>query len=392
MLQRGFDASFKFYKLNDLSSGKSGIEVGASFALTVPVVTGPINWWKIGGGFDFNTMTNQYAVMLLGDAGPTGTPKETFYLKDDTVKLKFDFDKCAGWPVIEARAKLNIATEDWLSAKMDIDFCRPMFLLAIDGRIPKIPKVDLFAKGVVYVTQQAGKGVLFTALNIQLNALDNLIKGNAFFGVGLNYNNDAPGTPSETKQMWNSISPEAKSGGIFNAIDLNADLSTSFSGGFDIAGGKLLSVSYQAGFNARTKIYYKFTEKTFYGLVAGDFNASMSASIVGIGLSGRVGVNVRAEGGYNTPSYPGKWFANGDAGAYVEFYNNNNVGCNDWNAGWDWSQNCGSIWYPCGCGWFCVTSCYKTVCAGAPYLRFKFCASKNVGFRYVQGSSFSVSL
>lgn len=393
-LNKQFSAAFNYYRYFNSAGQPTGTEVGASISASVNITTGPIQWYRIGGGFNFNTNTQMYRVNFNGDIGPAGVPKETAtaYVRNAYIEVLYqNGGVCNGGVlplIISGGGKLNIRNTDWCDANASIDFCKSQFLLGFTCNVPAIPMVSLNANGTLFMMPNK----LFMGLAANANILNGLMTGNLNFALGYNiYRYDAV-LPYAVRSQMDAIPAAAFDGNNLNAIAIKGYINrgTSGSHGVSIAGMNLVNVSYNTWLNGNGVFYYKFYSKRFYASAGMDAGASGSVKILTFSLSGSAAAKINLSGSYN-----GSWSLSGSAGISLQMYNHSSAGCNRLS----YPDACTKIgWpYPCGCTgpkpkWKVWTircnTCYKYTTTCIPDItkpRFKVCLSKTARFNYSNG-------
>ncbi len=412
-LSKGFDAKFKYYSFN-----AGGFELGATIIAnlgTTGVTTGPVNWFSIGGGFNFNTNAKTYEVFFSGEASTAGTPKTAAYLKIERIGLLFDLGKCpGGQPIFDGSAELFIKNESWGKLTTKFDFCRNTMLITVKASVPLLAGLaKLPVDGIVYgLAPQGGKeGAFFMSVYVNVNGVFNgYIQGNAFAALGIKYDNNHPLAPQEIKNIWNLIASEAKEGqtqtmyrkvlGInmpytvttydkLNGIYLSATMSVpSKSGNFGVklAGFDVFNVSYYARANGSFRLFYKFSNNVLWANGAISANAGGSMTILGFSLYGDAAVNGNITGGYD-----GKWYLYGDLSMYFQVYNHPFASCNTISYPWE----CHTIgYYICGWAFWSGDSWCPIEACGYNIFKpsFKACFNANLNFYFRQGQAPSINL
>ncbi|GAA4341556.1 carboxypeptidase-like regulatory domain-containing protein [Flaviaesturariibacter amylovorans] len=391
-VQRVFDASLKFYYYET-----GGIELGASIKASTFIVTGPVQWYAIGGGFSLNTAENKYSVFLVGDVTAIGTPKEVGYVKNARIDVLFDINNCGLWPVVKGSGTLVMKEKEWGSMAITLDFCRMLMLVTIKSKVTVGETMQLNVDGVLFgIKPSSGvTGAFFMAVNAQLgSSMGDMLSGNVILGVGVNYNNNDPNAPQEARDQWGNIDISAKSDngtrmhGFYVAGNMN---SPNREGGFDfdISGLPVLSFNYSMVTTGSVKIFVRFNSggsSTTFAVTAGvatDVEASLY--VFGVGFTAEAHGSVALAGGYD-----GKWWVKGEAAVQLLFHNKESLSCNSADVGVNWC--CCSNWHhPC-CGnpiksCFYDWSCSTEVCLPVPYFYFKLCADLKASFSYRQGES-----
>lgn len=236
-LEAALKAKFGYYKYHP-----TGMRLFADVKveLPTPLITvppnptsaGPIQWYGIGGGFDFDTKEGKYMVEIRGDFNPVGVPKKTLLIKDGGVRIIFNTNCDIGIPAPELQifGELWMLDELWVKALGSIDFCNTKVMLKVNGQVPIIPKTTLTIDGLLLAvvdTRQFSNSFIFLGVNANVNILDDLIKGNAFVGLGVNAERDHRLFPVEEKNTWwKLIEPEAldNDSSRFHGVNLKAEL------------------------------------------------------------------------------------------------------------------------------------------------------------------------
>lgn len=403
-VSRTFEATFKFYKLSATPTTPAGYEVGASIKASTGIATGFLYWWAIGGGFDFNTAEQKYKVFLQGDVGPVGTPKEVSYVKDAKLSILFDLQNCGAAPVIEGGGTLFLKGKIWGTVTAKLDFCRTILLITVDGNQEAAPGVNLNVKGVLVVMKRTvgnqAKAAFFLGVNANLTSLGDLIKGNVFFALGIDYDNSHPNAPTEVNSLWSKIPDVMKdnSGSYFNGLYISGSVSIppkEGSWGVSMAGFDAFKFTYAFNVSGSGLLYYKFNDNLFK--ISAQITASINTSLTvfGISLYGDGFLKLSLDGGHDN-----SWYMNGSATLGVQLYNNPSTGCNSATVTWS-DCCCSNIPYPCGikmckkwgirypCG---VKWCSTRVCIPVPSFAFKVCKSISASFAFRQGQATKVTL
>jgi len=341
-LGAGLAAKFAYYKFY-----AGGIKLAADIKveLPAPLITmpphplgaGPIQWYGIGGGFEFNTAEGIYMVNIRGDFNPVGTPKQTMYIKDGGVRILFNAKECnlaVPLPQITLFGTLNIMKEDWVTADGTIDFCNARIMVNVKGQVPIIPKTKVQVAGTLLAfadLKDLSQSALFLGLNANVDVLDGLLKGNAFVGLGINCNREHRLVPASVKEMWPYIDKGAldNNGSRFHGINLNADLAINTSGSYR---STLCDLDYSVLVKGKVNTYVKFSN--------GEFNINGNLSVKMTGKANLIvplpdvaaGADLKLSfiGGYRA-STDQKWFAKGKANANIQVCYNRSIDEHDCN-------------------------------------------------------------
>lgn len=356
IMSKGLKADLEYYQY---STG--GIILKANLDASLGnqgVITGPITWFGIGGGFEYNTVDGIYAINLRGQVTATGTPKDAAYVDITKLGILFDAKKCSGsQPVFQATGDLYLKNEIWGSMDATFDFCLATMLVTVKGQVPLLKKMSkIEVDGILYgvAPTNGNDGALFLSVNANVgNLLAGLASGNAFFALGINYDNNKA-APNVIKNVWSKIPDVAKEGSKFNAVFASVSIDMpNKSGKFD---AKIVTADYSISGCGNGTLYYKFSDNTF-GVTANlECNVSGSACLIGLCARGSAGFKASLAGGND-----GSWYFKGRADAYARVtVGNGPPECNDW----------------------CLVSCQG----------FTICISVGVGFDYRQGSGCTISL
>ncbi|MEZ5049601.1 MAG: carboxypeptidase regulatory-like domain-containing protein [Saprospiraceae bacterium] len=387
-LKRKFAGSLKFYKYES-----GGIELGASILVSANITTGPITWHSIGGGFDFNTYSQQYKVFVMGSAGPVGTPKEVASVDDVKLSILFDFNKCGGQPIVEGSGNFVSKGQKYGSVYAKLDFCRMSAYLDINSRIDfAAGLVSANIGGTIYVFKDGDQGRAYIGLYGSMTDKFGIFKANGLLAVGVNFKKDY-NTPAVVSNTYDKLPYIAKRYNRFHGIVLALSASIpSKNGSFGIKVGSLdiVSFNYYANASASAHIYKSFDSSTFE--VAGDLNAGAGGNIKLLGstfIGGDASANLKFKGGYDY-----SWHFEASGNLNMQVYNKSYKSCNSCSFGT--YTSCSSVKYPCGKWWclgLCEWCCCKDVCLPVPNLipDFKVCFNASFSFSKRQGQSTNVS-
>ena len=389
-----FEAGFKYYSLGD--GANSGIEIGAKLKASVKIITGPVMWHSLGGGFSFNTLQQTYQFWLEGDVSPAGTPKEAAYMAAK-LDVLFDVINCSAAPVITGSGTFFIKEQNWGTVTAKLDFCKSLTLITVAAKIPSYPGVDMYASGVFFgMTEVVGNtrtGSMYVGVNVNVDVLNGLLKGNAFFATGVNYKDNHPNAPAEIKKDWSSIPLAAKddNGNTLNGVYMKGTIvipGKSGEYGISIAGIPLVGFSYGFGASGDVMMYYKYKSNTLRLEANAAAYANGKINVLSFSLLGDGKATINVVGGYN-----GSWYANGSGNLSVSIANGSGsgLGCNSSKITFT-DCCCFNLPYPCGVKWCGVKWCNKSVCIPVPNYAFKVCANLSASFDYKQGKALSVSI
>lgn len=350
VLGNGLGASLKFYKYKS-----GGIELGASLTVSTRtgIITGPVTWLSIGGGFSLNTATNIYEVWLNGEVTNTGSKREVMFVKIAKLGVLFATNTCGPKPVIEGNGELYLKNEQWLQVKMKADFCKRTFLLDLKGFIPTVPglaKID--AQGTVYAAADYGneKACIFLYVNGSMNFT--FVNSRIAYALGVNVYKNSSRTPVEVKNAWSNIGTSAleQNGNYFNAFYVGAFLNVPDKrGDFGVSVGRFraLRLQYNVYGTASAEFYSKFSSTQLGFLLKVNAGANGKVTILGSSLNGKATLNANLNGGYDR-----EWYLNGKINANLTVWAGR-ANCNSVSIRWG---GCFNSPYPCG-----VNMCSKSV-------------------------------
>ena len=394
-LKRKFGANFKFYSYTD----GSGIQLEAGLLVSTAIVTGPIQWHSLGGGFAFNTSKQTYKVYLEGSAGPAGTPKEMSSLEDIYVSIFFDFQKCSYQPVIEGSASYTVKGTEYGSVSLKLDFCKFSAYLNISQSVEFMAgAVRLRIQGMVYIMKKGNSASAVLGVSGRLTDITGIFTGNAGLLVGIDFTPDS-NTPQGIYDAYRQLPSIAKPGGRFHGVSLYVNIDVpekSGDYGVTIGGFTAIGVSFRVGGSAYAYVFKSFDRTDFQ--VKGSLRAHASGELVILGktfIGGKASVGLDIEGGY-----VGKWYFKCSGFLKIEVYNDNNLSCGSVRMAT--TRICApSFPYPCRCSWWgpfpydCSTCWTPSPCETIPNLfalpRFKTCANLSFSASFEQGKSPKIS-
>ncbi len=209
-LKNTVSLGFKYYKYSN-----KNIECGATIGYEPkkPFVTGPVEWFRVGGGFDYNQNNNSLAFWINGQASVVGMPREIMYVDAEKLGILFQTKDCGAVPVIEGNAKLYLTETQAGEVNSKIDFCKNFFLLSGNVALPnKIPGIKIDPQQFVIYGQHSPGGVtegsMFAAYTTK--SKNSFAKGNAVFALGYQFCIDNPNVPQEILTFWDAIDDRAK--------------------------------------------------------------------------------------------------------------------------------------------------------------------------------------
>ena len=388
-LKKKFGAGFKFYKY----ANSSAIELGAKLIVSTKIVTGPVLWHKIGGGFDFNTYNHKYKVFVTGSAGPIGVPQNVTSVDDAKVSILFDIKRCSYQPIVEGHANFLVKGEQFGRIDAKLDFCRMSAYLDINTTQDLAAGlVKATIGGTVYVLKDGNQGRMYLGLNAAMKDRLGIFNAYGLLGIGVNFKKDRY-TPQSLVTTWNKLPSIAKRGGRFHGLALMLDMKIPKKNGkFGISIGSfdLASFQYHAYASAYAHVYKSFDKSTFE--VVGKLEVDAGGKLRFLGktmIGGSVSAKLNLRGGYDY-----SWHFAASGSLRLEVYNKQSMRCNDWELGT--FRSCSDIWYPCGpwyCAGLCEWCCCKRVCVSLPNIipDFKKCFQASFSFSKRQGKSTYVS-
>ncbi len=388
-LKKKFAAGFKFYKY---SSGNN-FEIGANLTLSTKIVTGPVLWHKIGGGFDFNTYSKKYKVFVTGSAGPIGTPQNVTSIDDARVNVLFDLKNCGYQPIVSGYANLTVKGQQFGRLEAEMDFCRMSLYLDINNTMEfAAGLITAKVGGTIYALKDGNQGRLYLGLNAKVTDKLGIFNAYGLVAVGVNFKKTSA-TPSSLVYTWNRIPSVAKKYGRFHGLALALDMKVPRkSGDFGIKIGSfdLASFDYYFYASAYAHVYKSFDKKDFevYGKL--DVGAGGNLKFLGSTfLGGSASAKLTLKGGYDY-----SWHFAASGSINFELYNKKSMRCNTSRLGS--TTSCSNLHYPCGAWWcfgLCEWCCCKRVCVTVPDIipDFKTCFGAKFSYSKRQGGKTYVS-
>ena len=335
-------ATFHFYKIKD-----KDYDIGAMIRVPIALTTGPISWYSVGGGFNYQSSTNTIEAFFSRTAGPAGTVKASTLSYVDIKKLGvvFNINECGARPILQGEASVFMKTpgstsfDNWGTMTTKIDFCKNLLLVTAKGGVKNfLPGVDVNIDGVLFgvANKGGGQGAMLLCVNGQVNA-GSFLTATGQLALGINYNNNMADLPNEVKNIFATIPAAAKSGNNnseMNALVVKVDRTIStgnMSNSFN-SGPVNVSVKYTANQTINAGLLANFATNNYkvnFGIKM-DVSGSGSASIgsIGFGLGFNANASAVLNGGYSDQegfNVRGDLYAsiNGSTGCC-------NSGCNDW--------------------------------------------------------------
>lgn len=226
------DAYFYYYTIantNLVFGGRLAKE-----AKKIPM--GPITWYTLNLGFDYNQNQRSMEAYFSGKVGPKGSrwilgepwPRTRVFFDIERLEIKFT-GNCGDYPVLKGDAKVFMkkTKTEFLeigAMRAEIDFCKNILLVAIKAQINGlIPDVQANVDGILYAVGNSGdeEGAL-------LLVVDGQIKVGSFFdafghiALGVNFDASRSGIPREVIDIFNKVPYRAKyDGNKMNAFYVN---------------------------------------------------------------------------------------------------------------------------------------------------------------------------
>ncbi|MCZ2461005.1 MAG: carboxypeptidase-like regulatory domain-containing protein [Chitinophagales bacterium] len=159
-----------------------GIDFGASFVAGVVIPVGLVTIEKVGGGFQYNTATKDFAVTILGAVSVTGTGAAA---KLDPVSLTVK-----SGPVIEGSGSVVVATVlKMANAKMYLDFPNRKFAVNVKVNYEPLPGLSSTQiQGDLIISGAKGDSYVFLGCNMHTN-LAGLVNANGDMAIGMGIKN-----------------------------------------------------------------------------------------------------------------------------------------------------------------------------------------------------------
>ncbi|MEL6986458.1 MAG: hypothetical protein AAGK97_01405, partial [Bacteroidota bacterium] len=394
-VKKKFAANFKFFKYTN----NPGFELGAGILVSTAIITGPIQWHALGGGFDFDTYKQKYKVYLQGAAGPAGLPQGVSSLDDIYVSILFEVQRCGAQPIIEGRAKYTVKGRDFGQVEMKLDFCLLSAYLKVSQSVDLLAgAVTLRVTGMVYILKKGNSAAAFIGVSGRMTDVTGIFQANADLLVGVNFTPDS-NTPQSVYNSYNTLPSIAKPGRRFHGIAVTASLdvpSKSGNYGVTIGGFTAIGVKFSVSGSASAYIFKSFDRTDFQ--VRGTLQASASGELIILGstfIGGSASVGLTLEGGYVN-----RWYFNASGYLKMEVYNDRNLSCGSVKMAT--TRICApSFPYPCRCSWWgpfphdCSTCWTPSPCETIPNLfalpKFKTCANLSFSASFEQGKSPRIS-
>ncbi|MFY7829843.1 MAG: hypothetical protein ACOVQ4_22095 [Flectobacillus sp.] len=376
--------SLKFYKFSD----GSGYELGAALKMSTGatgIVTGPITWTALGGGFDWNTAEGKFSVFLLGDARSSGLPEKVVSYKKVRLSLDFVGGRCGAKPILRGYAELWTGSKGEKPEKIcnvaaEVNFCDAVIVCKIDCEIEmseKKVKVDALA----FISPSAG---FFMGANVRAELFGMNLNGRMLFGIVCDTKH--PDAPKELGLYLTDIpnylyqSDNKTISALYLGVDLSYEKREN--GGASAFGVDLVRYSVEILVKGRLKAGINFSNGNFMINSMVKLEAEGKADILGFNLGGKFEGMFELGGGYTTDMgwnflMAGRAKLEIGAGKYQD------KNCNDFSiTGIKWCDKCISCCS--GRKWYCPVTIVVPYPCGEIDRYLKLCVEGQFGVSYRQ--------
>lgn len=376
--------SLKFYKFSD----GSGYELGAALKMSTGatgIVTGPITWTALGGGFDWNTAEGKFSVFLLGDARSSGLPEKVVSYKKVRLSLDFVGGRCGAKPILRGYAELWTGSkgekpEKICNVSAEVNFCDAVIVCKIDCEIEmseKKVKVDALA----FISPSAG---FFMGANVRAELFGMNLNGRMLFGIVCDTKH--PDAPKELGLYLTDIpnylyqSDNKTISALYLGVDLSYEKREN--GGASAFGVDLVRYSVEILVKGRLKAGINFSNGNFMINSMVKLEAEGKADILGFNLGGKFEGMFELGGGYTTDMgwnflMAGRAKLEIGAGKYQD------KDCNDFSiTGIKWCDRCISCCS--GRKWYCPVTIVVPYPCGEIDRYLKLCVEGQFGVSYRQ--------
>jgi hypothetical protein len=148
-------ASFHYYKIRN-----TDLSIGAEIVVEKTVVTGPITWYSMGGGFNYNSSNGSLEMYFKGEAGPNGSPTKEgarSYCDIKYLGVEFIMNECGAKPILKGDVDFYMKKpkggfKNVGNLYANVDFCRN--ILFVKGKVDFseiLPDVTVTGSGSIYL-------------------------------------------------------------------------------------------------------------------------------------------------------------------------------------------------------------------------------------------------
>lgn len=379
--------SLKFYKFSD----GSGYEFGAALKMSTGatgIVTGPITWTALGGGFDWNTAEGKFSVFLLGDARSSGLPEKVVSYKKVRLSLDFVGGRCGAKPILRGYAELWTGSkgekpEKICNVSAEVNFCDAVIVCKIDCEIEmseKKVKVDALA----FISPSAG---FFMGANVRAELFGMNLNGRMLFGIVCDTKH--PDAPKELGLYLTDIPSYLyqSDNKTISALYLGVDLSYEKreNGGASAFGVDLVKYSIEILVKGRLKAGVNFANGNFMINSMAKLEAEGKADILGFNLGGKFEGMFELGGGY-TNDMGWNFLMAGRAKLEIGAGKYQDKPCNDYSiTGIKWGEKCISCCS--GRKWYCPVTINVPYPEGEIDRFLKLCFEGQFGVSYREKGS-----
>lgn len=374
--------SLKFYKFVD----GSGYELGAALKMSTGatgIVTGPITWTALGGGFDWNTAEGKFSVFLLGDARSSGLPEKVVSYKKVRLSLDFVGGRCGSKPILRGYAELWTGTKSAKPEKIcnvsaEVNFCDAVIVCKIDCEVEmseKKVKVDALA----FISPSAG---FFLGANVRTELFGMTLNGRMLFGIVCDTKH--PDAPKELGLYLTDIpnylyqSDNKTISALYLGVDLSYEKREN--GGASAFGVDLVKYSIEILVKGRLKAGINFANGNFMINSMAKIEAEGKADILGFNLGGKFEGMFELGGGY-TNEMGWNFLMAGRAKLEIGAGKYQDKPCNDYSiTGIKWCDKCISCCS--GRKWYCPVTLNVPYPCGEIDRFLKLCLEGQFGVSY----------
>ncbi len=199
---------FHYYKV------QGGVDFGANFSAGVTIPVGTLVISEIGGGFQYNTATNEYLVEIQGRV--VVAPGTESVVKLDPLSVTVE-----NGPVIQGSAKLYALNQNIANSQVVIDFPNKKFSIENKFQIEFLEDLNMSinANQILVISGKPGDKYWFLGLTAHATLIE-IINANANLAVGWGLNRSAH---SEYNQYTNFIDSQyLTNGNTLNGVYLRA--------------------------------------------------------------------------------------------------------------------------------------------------------------------------
>jgi hypothetical protein len=336
-------ASFHFYRIRG-----SDISIGALARARVRgIITGPVSWYNVGGGFDYESSSRTIRAYLSGTFGPAGTTMETTtaYVDIERLGIEFNIEECGAWPVIFGNGELFMKKPMGSTfvrvgtAEARADFCRNLLYLTanVDAR-DYLPQARMRFNGLILGMVNNNQGSLFMNVNGTIGGSGPMGENevNGTLTLGINYDNNATNVPTEVRNNFRNVPEFVRHGTDKSRMDgLYCSISKTLINrgfyGFSV-GPVNAGIRYSANLTVGAELFVNIRERAVAASMNASFDLTADATL-GVSVIEKTVGGVRANlTGRLTGGYSGDRgiFVDGEARGRLEASVGEDADCNDY--------------------------------------------------------------